>query len=237
MTKKIDDVSTHSKVIDTILNVTKAGFATFPFTGGIASLITDYIPSAKQKRIEDFMNSVIIDLQNVSKSINANSLKTDLIAFTLEKCLRGVAENPYKEKIEAFRGILVNSLIGNENLAEEKEYFINLVNNLAVIHLKILRFMNNSEDYLRASKIPKQKLQVGFKKLFSIAIPEISIEIIISAFEDLYRQGLINTDSEIFNKTIKGNSLDLLNNSVTSFGKRFIQFCIVPTSRHANTKE
>jgi len=44
-----------------------------------------------------------------------------------EKCFRGVAENYRTEKLEAFRGILVNSAIGFNASQEEREYFVNLV--------------------------------------------------------------------------------------------------------------
>ena len=38
-----------------ILNILKAGLATAPFCGGIASLMTDYIPSGRTTRLEAFV--------------------------------------------------------------------------------------------------------------------------------------------------------------------------------------
>ena len=40
-----------SSPVEHILNVIKAGLATAPFCGGIASLMNDYIPSSKQNKL------------------------------------------------------------------------------------------------------------------------------------------------------------------------------------------
>jgi hypothetical protein len=42
-----------------------------------------------------------------------------------EQSFRAVAEHPQKEKLEAFRGILVNSATRKAYIEEEKEYFLN----------------------------------------------------------------------------------------------------------------
>ena len=44
--------------VEHIVSVLKAGLATVPFAGGIASLISDYIPSAKQRRVEAFAQKI-----------------------------------------------------------------------------------------------------------------------------------------------------------------------------------
>lgn len=58
-----------SKASEHILNVLKAGFATAPFMGGIASLMEDYIPNLQQARLEEFAIQVEKDL--VKKAIVA----------------------------------------------------------------------------------------------------------------------------------------------------------------------
>src|SRR5690606_36262179 len=92
-----------------LLNLLKAGLATTPFCGGIASLMTDYIPSTKQQRLEEFVSEVSEDLMKLKHRVDENILHTDEFAFMFEKCFRGVAENYQAEKIQAFRGMLINS--------------------------------------------------------------------------------------------------------------------------------
>src|ERR1700690_4440528 len=124
-----------------ILNIIKAGLSAAPFTGAIASLMTDYIPTTKANRLEEFAEQVAKDLYHLRDSVNAAYLQTDDFAFMFEQSFRAVAEHPQKEKLEAFRGILVNSATIKGYTEEEKEYFLNLAMNLSTLHIRILKFM------------------------------------------------------------------------------------------------
>ena len=225
---KAEQVASSSPIIETILNIFKAALATAPFCGGIASLITDYIPSARFRRLEEFAQKVADDLSRLSSRVDQSYIKSDDFAFIFEKSFRGVAENPQQEKINAFRGILVNSAIRKDYSEEEKEYFLNLVSTLSVLHIRILRFMAFPKEYLRDSNIPENRIQGGFSDFFPVVISGVEISIIISAFEDLYQSGLINTEKHIFNTMTSAQGLHLLGNRVSDSGRRFIQFCVTP---------
>jgi hypothetical protein len=214
---------------ETILNVLKAGLATAPFCGGIASLVNDYIPTSRLVRLEEFAARIAKDLEILQDQVRGDYLLTDDFAFMFEKCFRGAAENWQTEKLDAFRGILINSAIKKDVPAEEQEYFVNLVNNLSVVHMRILKFMAYPQEHLRLIGISEDQIRGGFSTFFPIAIPGISLEIIRSAFEDLYRYGLITTDASIFSTMTSGEGLKLLGNRVSKLGKEFIGFCKSPT--------
>lgn len=226
--KKIESLRTPPS--EHILNALKAGLATAPFCGGLASLITDYIPSAKQRRLEEFASQIAADLEDLQRRVREDVLLTDDFAFMFEKCFRGVAESHQPERIEAFRGILVNSAIGFNASAEEQEYFLSLVNSLSVLHLRILKFMAMPERYLEEMQIPADRIRGGFSSFFPVAIPGVNAEVIKSAFGDLYQYGFLNTDKSIFGTMTSAQGLRLLGQGgrVTSLGSRFIQFCSVP---------
>lgn len=131
-----------------IVNILKAGLATTPFCGGIASLMSDYIPSSKFQRLEQFAKKIAEDLNTLQNQVDEAKIQTDEFAFLFENCFRGVAENYQNERLEAFRGILINSAIGVDLSEEEKEYFLNLVNTLSVLHIRMLKFMAKPIDYL-----------------------------------------------------------------------------------------
>ena len=221
-----------SSPVEHILNVIKAGLATAPFCGGIASLMNDYIPSSKQNRLEQFAERIASDLEELQGQVNEQNILTDEFAYTFEKCFRGAAEHYQKEKLEAFRGILVNSALGSNLPEDEKDYFLNLVSTLSVLHMRILKFTASPNEYLEENGIPQQDIRGGFSQFFPVAIPEVNIEIIKSAYGDLYQYGFFNTDKSIFTTMTSGQGLDLLGNGgrVTEFGRRFINFCTSPCS-------
>ncbi|GAB3309125.1 hypothetical protein GCM10027428_05140 [Haliea atlantica] len=65
---------------------------------------------------------------------------------------------------------------------------------------------------------------------FPVAVPGVNVEVIKSAFGDLYQYGFLNTDKSIFSTMTSGQGLELLGRGgrVTELGKKFIQFCSVP---------
>jgi len=222
-TTKISDISSPDHIVNTI----KAIFSTIPFCGGISSLMSDYIPSSKHNRIVDFTKQIAMDLEELGDKIDDIQLQTDEFAFVLESCYRGVLENYQEIKINLFRGILVNSAIGYSAATDEKEYFLGLVNSLSVLHIRILLFMKTPMKYLEYYNISESLVTGGFSSTFRVAIPETNIEVIKSAFGDLYQKGLISTDKSIFSTMTSSQGLSLLGNRVTDIGIRFIEFCTI----------
>lgn len=211
-----------------LLNIFRAVLATTPFCGGISSLMTDYIPNSKIQRLEEFTEQIANDLYELKDRIEEDKLLTDEFAYIFEECYKGVAEHYQNEKIQSFRGILLNTAVGNNSSEDEKQYFLSLVNNLSVVHIKILMFISSPLEYLQENDIPKEQIQGGFSQFFPVAIPGVSVEAIQSAFGDLHQYGFTNTDKSIFNTMTYGQGLDLLGNRVTDFGLRFINFCKKP---------
>jgi hypothetical protein len=225
---RVEKVVVGSKLAETIFNIFKAVLASTAIGSGIASLLTDYIPSARALRLEEFAAQTAEDLRELADEIEADYIKTDNFAFMFEKCFRGVAENPQREKIEAFRGILINSAIRKDYSEEEKEYFVNLVNNLSALHIRILGFLHSPVEYLNAAGISQNQIQGGFRQFMPIAIPGVELDVIKSAFGDLHRFGLTNTDQGIFSTMTASQGMQLLGSRVSEFGRRFMQFCISP---------
>jgi hypothetical protein len=190
--------------------------------------MTDYIPSSRFRRLEDFARQTAEDLRAHAEDVDAEYLRTDGFAFMFEKCFRGAAENPQREKLEAFRGILVNSAVRQDLSEDEKEYFLNMTSTLTALHIRILKFMDEPVAYLEAAGIPQSHIHGSFSQFFPVAIPGIELAVIRSAFGDLYRFGLTNTDGSIFSTMTSGQGLDLLGHRISKFGMRFIRFITSP---------
>jgi len=211
-----------------ILNILKAGLATAPFCGGIASLLSDYIPSSKMNRLESFTKQLATDMNELKDKIKQEKILSDEFAFIFEKCFKGVAENYQTEKLEAFKGILLNTAIGSNFTEDEKEFFLNLVTTLSVLHIRILNFMVDPIHYLKVHNILADQIRGGFSDFFPIVIPGVDLEVIKSAFGDLHQNGFINTDKNIFSTMTSSQGLQLLGDRVSQLGKKFVVFCTRP---------
>lgn len=85
--------------LEHLVNILKAGLSTAPFCGGIASLMSDYIPSAKQRRLEQFVQQIAKDLEDLQDRVNESQILTDEYAYIFEQCLKGAADNYQKENL------------------------------------------------------------------------------------------------------------------------------------------
>ena len=134
--ERIERTLARSPVAETMLNVFKAALSTAPFTGGLASLITDYIPSSRFRRLEEFAQRAGID---------------------------------------------------------------------------------------------ERRITGGFADMFRTVLPGMDLDLVKSAFGDLYQSGLISTDKTIFGTMTSAQGLQLLGDRVTPLGHRFMRFVKTPT--------
>lgn len=224
---KIQKVEQHlkkSKHSEHIINGIKAVLANFPIGSGIASLISDYIPSQRELRLMEFTENIAKDLSKLQDEINENYLKSYEYAFIFEKCYKGAVENYQKEKIIAFRAILVNALVEFEITQTEKEFYLNLVENLSLLHIQVLSFLAFPKKYLELNGLDESLVSGGFSSFFPKVIPTANVEIIKLAFKDLYSYGFTNTDSSIFNTMTSSSGWSLLGDRVSKNGRNFIHF-------------
>jgi hypothetical protein len=217
-----------SGVAEHLLRVVKAGLASTPFCGGIASLMSDYIPSRRFKRLEEFAEQIASDLGRLQARVEQGRIQTEEYAFVFERCFRGAAEFPQPDKRAAFRGILVNSVLPTNLTQDEREFFLNTVERLSAVHLRILRFMGDPRGYLRATGIAEDRIVGGFSTFFPVALPGVPLQVIRAAFADLHSQGLISTDASIFGSMTAGQGLQLLGDRLTPLARAFVDFCTVP---------
>lgn len=225
LTKDVDILNKISAK-DHIINSIKAIISAIPGVGGtFSSLINDYIPTKKQERLTKFLQEISYELKKLSDCIDNDLIKKDEFAYIFEECLKGVLNNYQADKIYCYKGIFINSLIKDIEQTE-KEYYLYLVNSLTDLHIKILSISNNPKAYFDAHSISEQQIiHSSLRQVFSVAISEINIELIKSAYQDLYNLGLINTDKSIFGTMTAAGGFEIVKGRITNTGKNFIEFC------------
>lgn len=216
----------HTPKQDHITNVIKAGLSAIPVIGGpLSSLIGDYIPKKKEERLLNFVRELTTKLEEYAQSINAEYVKTDEFAYLFEECMKGVLSNYQEQKVVCFKGIIVNSL-RHDLKKEQKEYYLHLVNSLTDLHLRILAITNDPDSYFDAYELDKNSVQgAAIGGVFKAGLPGIDLEMIKSAYGDIYQMGLFNTDKNIFGTMTASRGFDIVKGRLTSLGRSFIEFC------------
>ncbi len=219
----------HTPARDHFVNVIKASLSAIPLIGGpISSLIGDYIPKKKEKRLHNFIRDLTIKLEEHHQQINSTNvdyIKTEEFAFIFEESIRGVLSNYQKQKIFCYKGIIINSLRYNLK-SEQKEYFLHLVNNLSDLHLRIISISNNPDAYFEFHNLDKDPVQMAaIGKVFQAALPGIDLDMIKSAYGEIYQMGLFNTDKSIFGTMTSSMGFRIVSGRLTPLGRAFIDFC------------
>jgi len=144
-----------------------------------------------------------------------------------EICIKKVAAESFTrlEKLETLRNAVLNtaSVPFEENV---QQVFLNFVNELTPWHMKVLKFLDNPEEWLERSAIPVPKKALGtvLSVLFT-AFPELEKRKTLAKqlLGDLSAKGLAS-DWESMN-ILTGRSR-IFASHTTNFGKQFLEFII-----------
>ncbi|MCB2196474.1 MAG: hypothetical protein KQH79_11490 [Bacteroidetes bacterium] len=224
--KKLEDKIANSPLTDKSITIFSGLLGLTKYGAPFSALINHLIPNARLLRLEKFVNEIAIALEKLDEEVKVNYLETDEFAFIFEKCIKSVIENYQEEKIEAFKNIFINSLISDNIRQEEKEFFLNLTNQLTVTHIKILDMQNSPDAYLEKNGIEPSSLKGVYGEFLYILFPNVAYETIKIAYDDLYNYGLSLSDSTVFNKRTDKTGYDRLVSvaGLTVFGELYVEF-------------
>ncbi|OGJ61492.1 hypothetical protein A3C37_04175 [Candidatus Peribacteria bacterium RIFCSPHIGHO2_02_FULL_53_20] len=217
LTRTIEVVRSDIKnrsTVEHLINLFKATLSVVPIGGAFASLIDDYIPTRKTQRIECFLEEVAAKLVELQEEIEEQRIVGDHFAFVFEQCVRGVSFCPQKEKIECYKAILINAAMPSEDTDEQQEYFLNLVNTLSPIHIRLLGALH------AAMKVPQNGPECG--QTIRTMLGEVDGDIIMSAAAELYQLQFTNTQPTSMPFTA---DLSRVGGRLRPIARKFIEFC------------
>jgi hypothetical protein len=217
---------------DLLATLVKMAFELVPGGGALAELVDYGMAEMKEKRLREFLAQLKIDLDDLQVTLNEDYVKTAEFAFLFEHTLRGVSQNYQKEKLDAYRALLVNSLIRLNVESERKEYFLNLVNSLTVSHLIFLRVLVNPIKWasVRRLEFKQPTTEYGPTPVTTLRLllPKYQDSQIIAVMSDLYYNGLSSlTPNHLAG--VHGPDLNSITGRLTSLGHEFLNFIILET--------
>jgi len=135
------------------------------------------------------------------------------------------------EKLEKMRNAVLNTASFPLVEEEVQQVFLNYVDELTPWHMKVLKFLDNPEEWLKRSSIPIPKNALGtvLSVLFT-AFPELEERKTLAKqlFRDLSAKGLAS-DWESIN-IVTGRSR-IFASHTTNFGKQFLEFITSPIAK------
>lgn len=227
--KQIKALSKQSP-IDHIVNSIKALVNAWPIGGGIvSSLISDYIPKSREKKTIDFLSNVAEGLEKLKDQINKDYIKSAEFEYLFQKAWRAAIEQYQEEKIEGFRAILLNSAIGKQATPEEKELYINILNDLTGYHFQVLKLLQNPTDWnvQHGMCVRPASLTISLIQIFKQCLSGWDEERIAIILDDLHAKKLVKISSDRLHTMLTGGGIEKLNNALTPFGIKFIDFVTV----------
>jgi len=216
----------HSKVNDALMSSFKVLLSLTVVGSPLAALISEFIPSQRFLRLEKFVEQLASDLKKFEDSVKLEYIHTDEFALIFEQSIRGVIENYHQEKLDAFKWIVINSLIDNDLIQEEKEFFINLTKQLTITHIKILKCFSNPGEYLTSMSLTPNDIKGNWKNFLPSIFPNVGFDLIKTAFDDLNTYGLITMSSSDFMVMTISSGYSKLEGAakLTDFGDKYYQF-------------
>lgn len=130
---------------DHLRNLLIALTGAVPYIGGPISVLLDkYIPERRQKRLYVFFDDLFSDLKQIEEEkANQKYLKSEEFGYLLEEITERIAKTYQKEKIEAYKNILLNSITDKETSQDVKEIYLHLVDELTDYDLDVLKHIHN----------------------------------------------------------------------------------------------
>lgn len=166
LSNELDNVfNEQSKLVKVSSNpLTKAIIGTFPFSGGVASLLGDNAQKRQELRLRRFLTQVAIDVEKMhselTSKIDNKYLASDDFCAVIETLLIEVSRTADNEKIKFLKAFLIASTLKDRPDVTWKELFLNYIKQLSGFHLVILSIFYKIQgslstfDRMRGIEVP-----------------------------------------------------------------------------------
>ena len=156
---------------DNIFNFIKAGFATMPWCGGIATLIDEYIPKSTEISLNKFLKYVGEKIKELKDKMDFKIIDKEEFTETFKSCYLGIIRTTREEKIKIFARIFANIFLKegeSEKIKyEELDHLIGTMDNLSIGSLKV---MVTAYKYSKNNKNKGFNFETLFKRIDGIDV-------------------------------------------------------------------
>jgi hypothetical protein len=223
--KKFEKNLENSQKLDNIITLFKSLLNLTIIGSPFSTLISDFIPSRRFLRLETFAEDLSAEFKTFEEKVDTEYITTDEFAFLFEQCFKAASENYQKEKIDAFKAIIINATIDKSLNSLQKEFYLNLTKQLTVFHIQVLTFLHDTRDFLEKRNIPDIQIQGSYKDFIPIIFPDVDYDTFKIVLDDLNKYGLSELKSSGLGVITSSSGMRLLGDRrTTQFGDKYLRF-------------
>lgn len=228
-------------VMPAIKGITKSVISSIPIVGNAAVEVWNEVESKqverKIQRLNEFLTSLSHELGKIEDQIKDECVKNDDILDIFEQTSKQIISERNKDKRRKFKNIFEHTMTDTKFDFDDTEQFLRILHDLSPFQLKVLAVLYNPSRYNKQNGniIPdpinnqyqsswgEYSISEIMSQLFSYEKDEIR-----PAIAYLYYNGLVV--GKLMDRTLQTNDnpIHILDNSLTSFGKRFVRYILDP---------
>ena len=207
------------RALDTVEIAAKTALSVIPVGGALVTSVYDTVKgnclSKRQEKWKESLEERLSKLECALEDIGNNELFTTALVKSTEIAMKTSRE----EKMAYLANAVINSL--EPDIDEEKLIvFLSLLDKYTISHIKIIYFFNNPK---RFDGISSSSYMMGSPStpLFQV-YPELNNSLFKKIYDDLYTDGMVNTES--LNVTMTGSGM--VAKRTSQLGDEFLDFIL-----------
>lgn len=212
------------------LNWLKALAAWIPVVWwSINSLMSDYLPDYKYKKLEKFLKELSEKFENYTWENNEAYITSEEFGYLFEETMKKASIEYREEKLLAYKNFLYKSMIDSSIEDAKKEYFLWIIDRLNYYNLIILKIFYSTQAVITEFEIDVSRLESSWNSLSSVFTPLIQKYNIPqylweNALKEVEQMWLLKDTLSWMNTTISRSNLHTLKESQSQFWKEFHWF-------------
>jgi tRNA threonylcarbamoyladenosine modification (KEOPS) complex Cgi121 subunit len=231
MTGSEEDSSMPTKVGkgDVVHALAKGVISEVPLIGApAAELFSLVVTPPLERRRAEWLNAIYGRLKQLESEVQGfeiQALKDNpLFITTVMHATIAALRNHQKEKLDALQNVVVNSARGVDIEENLQLLFLNMVDELTPLHLRVLKYLDNSRQWLEEHGIKFSMYIGGASSGLEVALPELvgKRDVYDMLVMDLYNRGVLTLDKTTIH--VGTSEAGILESHTTELGKKFLRY-------------
>jgi hypothetical protein len=214
---------------DIVHALAKGAISAVPYVGApAAELFSLVVTPPLERRRAEWLNAIYDRLKNLESQVQGFKIEAlmdnPLFITTVIHATTAALRNHQKEKLDALQNAVVNSAKGVDIEENLQLLFLNMIDELTPLHLRVLNYFDNPRKWFEENGIKFSIYMGGAKIGLEEALPELQgkRDVYDMLVTDLHNRGLLSTDKTVLHATMSFEGI--VTSRTTELGKRFLKY-------------